>query len=179
MDLFNEAAATHAAAYLLRKAGGRMPASSLLSLMYLADRAALSQRRRHVTGSSFTGTAAGPVPAQVQDLALGSEVGSLWRRHLGAEGSNLVLLADTDDGDLTPAACKILDSLHGELGTLSPADLTQHLRQRCPEWSREDPLAPISLESVLRACGRSKEQVRDFVEDFDDSIRFRRFLGGC
>lgn len=177
MDLFNEAAATHAAAYLLRKAGGRMPASSLLSLMYLADRAALSQRRRHVTGSSFTGTAAGPVPAQVRDLARGSAGGTLWGRHLRTEGADLVLLADTDDGDLTPAACKILGTLHGELGALSPADLTQHLRQRCPEWSQEAPLATISAESILRACGKSEEQVRDIVEDLGCCAKVQRFFG--
>lgn len=51
--IFDEHKATQAAAYLLRRGGGRMRYMKLIKLLYLADRTALIETGSPITGDRF------------------------------------------------------------------------------------------------------------------------------
>lgn len=60
--MFNEKRAAQMAAYLLRKHGGKMSASKLMTLMYLSDRKSLELHGEPISGDNYTYVRDEPAP---------------------------------------------------------------------------------------------------------------------
>lgn len=165
MDLiFKEAAATEAVAQLLRQAGGRTNRLAILHLLYFAERRALSERGIQITGARAASTASGPVLVEVWNLAHGTGNRTTWQNRIRAEGDDLTLIAGADTGELSHYATRTLWSTYAEIGRCSLADLTQYLREHCPEWAGTGH-AEIPTEDILRACGKTDLEIQDISED--------------
>lgn len=59
--LFDERKAAQAAAFLLHKAGGRLPLLKLMKLLYLSERESLQKYGDTITGDTFVSMPNGPV----------------------------------------------------------------------------------------------------------------------
>jgi uncharacterized phage-associated protein len=62
---FNERKATQAAAYLLKRRGGKMSYMKLIKLLYFADRVALSRFGRPITTDRYVSMDRGPVLSHI------------------------------------------------------------------------------------------------------------------
>lgn len=174
--IFDEPAATDAAADLLRRAGGQASCLRILHMLYLAERRALSERGVRITGCRFAGLASGPVPAEILDLARGAGPCATWRSRIRPEEDRLRLLDGPEAGELSSYAARTLEDVYLDVGEIPLADLTRYLREHCPEWA-ENPQAPdIPAERILLACGKTTAQILQAVEDAACYAAVRRYL---
>ena len=91
---FREDKTTQAAAILIELGGGTINYLVLLKLLYLADRAALTQMGQPITFDHYVSMDYGPVPSTTYDLLKGTESadhGQYWNNHISVSYTHLTL----------------------------------------------------------------------------------------
>src|SRR5688572_10804079 len=107
---FNAVKATQAAALVLKARGGRCTRIELIKLLYLADREALNQLARPITGDAFVNMDKGPVLSAIFDFVKGNQFNPSWKASIKTEGSrDLVLKADPGDDEFSDKEVQILN----------------------------------------------------------------------
>lgn len=153
--------AVAAAAYLMKKHGGRASIFVLLKMMYAAEREALSNWHRPITGDSFASMRKGPVLSRTYDLIKGQVLATnsdmvKWSKHFSPRENNEIrLIADPDFDFLSERELKALDKADHEIGGLikQHGAIADRLHEQWPEW--KDPAKfgrgsiPLSLEEIL------------------------------
>ena len=169
MMRFNERKATQAAAYLLKRRGGRMSYLKLIKLLYFCDRAALARWGRPITTDRYFSMARGPVLSHVLDLvndgdAPGEEV--VWGAAVSApENYEVQLKADPGDDELSEAEVSVLEEVFRQYGHKSRWELVD-LAHELPEWKDpEGGAIPISYRDILAAQGISEEEIGAIEEE--------------
>jgi uncharacterized phage-associated protein len=169
--LFNERKAAQAAAFLLHRAGGRLPLLKLVKLLYLSERHSLKEYGDTITGDSFVAMPQGPVLSMTYDHINGglpsSEGGwTAWvadrsghdvalrdASMIGSPEEDLLALSETD--------IECLDAVWSQFGRMGKWDLVKYTHsEACPEW--EDPKGssrPIPPARLFKAFGCSPEEV--------------------
>lgn len=178
---FDERKTTAAAAYLLGKAGGQMPYLRLIKLLYLADRESWRRYDRPITGDRYVSMKFGPVLSETYDLICNEELraseGSPWSKTISTAGYDVKLTGNADVGPLSEAEIEILDEvcqLTEKLDRWRISELTHSL----PEW--EDPegsSVPISPESILKALGKSPEEIDAARQEAAERRHFEHLFG--
>lgn len=159
--VFNERKAAQAAGYLVRLSGGQMNVLSLIKILYLADRKALTLRGRPITGDQMVSMPHGPVLSRIYDeIKWGEQEGTQpgpWYEYLTERQSNDILLRNPSLGlttdELSDFERGILDEAYRSYGHLSPWDL-RRITHELPEY--QDPQGsslPIDPEVILREAG--------------------------
>jgi uncharacterized phage-associated protein len=172
---FNERKAAQAAAYLLKKHGGRLNYMKLIKLLYLADRMALVKRGYPITGDRMVSMPKGPVLSNILDLinwGQKREENSTWLEYISAPEGYEVRVANTslDYDELSEGDRQILDEIDAEYGKIdqwSLVDLTHEL----PEW--QDPRGssiPLDPAEILRAVGRSEREIQVVAENAEQAL---------
>lgn len=193
--LFDEVRTAQAAAYLLFRAGGKLPVIKLVKLLYLAERLSLKKYGEPITGDRLVSMPHGPVLSMTYDLingALLSEEGG-WESWISDRASHVVALRDpskirtpeTDLRRLSESDLEVLEEVWTEFGHWDRWDLVTHMHSgACPEW--EDPEGssrPIPYEVLFRKLGYSADESAALAErlsqqrrlnDGMDSPHFRR-----
>ena len=172
---FNERKAAQAAAYLLKKHNGRLNYMKLIKLLYLADRKALVVRGMPITGDRMVAMPQGPVLSGVLDLInWGRRPGedSVWLEYISPpEGYEVRLVDPNADLDrLSERECEILDQIDAVYGRIDKWSLVE-LTHQLAEW--HDPSGssfPIDPADILRAEGRSKEDIQRVSESADQAL---------
>lgn len=175
---FNERKAGQAAATLLREAGGKLPYMVLIKLLYLADRACLAESGCPITGDRYVSMAKGPVLSQVLDLISEGphpDRPSPWFDFVSApEGYDVTLVrdfADDEFGELSDYETSLLRRAWDDFGGIPKWDLIEVLHKTLPEW--EDPggsVRPIRPEDILRAVGKTDDEIREIEADRAASV---------
>lgn len=172
--LFDERKAAQAAAYLLHRAGGRLPLLKLMKLLYLAERRSFALHGEPLTGDALVSMPQGPVLSMTYDHcngALATREGG-WDTWISdRQGHDLELrdpsmirtpeqdLLALSDGDL-----EVLAAVWGEFGHIDRWALVRYTHDECPEW--EDPNGssrPIDPERLLAVLGYGSEQIAALV----------------
>jgi uncharacterized phage-associated protein len=172
---FNERKAAQAAAYLLKKHGGRLNYMKLIKLLYLADRASLIARGMPITGDHMVSMPKGPVLSGILDLInWGASSGerSAWLEYISPpEGYEVRLVtADPDLDRLSERECEILDEIDASYGKVDRWSLVE-LTHQLPEWC--DPCGsskPIDPAEILRASGRSDREIQRVSESAEQAL---------
>lgn len=160
------------AAYLMRKHGGRISIFFLMKMMYAAERLALIEWHRPITGDSFCCMPKGPVLSRTYDLAKGSVAGAnsdmkKWSTHISPrEGNDLKLLKDPDFDFLSDLEKDALNRGAEEISGLAKANglIADVLHKVWPEW--KDPSksgkgsVPLTLEEVLSEVIEDEDEVQ-------------------
>ena len=165
---FDERKAGQMAARLLRAAGGRRDVIKLVKLMYLCDRQALLDRGLPITGAYMVSMPWGPVLSEVLDeINLGKRPdsphdGSDWPQYVTQRDHNSVAaVSNVECADrLSRYEIRVIDQIIGIYGQIPKWDLVS-LTHDLPEW--KDPgrsSTPINPEDILRAAGRTEEDIR-------------------
>ncbi|HEY8748100.1 MAG TPA: Panacea domain-containing protein [Tepidisphaeraceae bacterium] len=152
-----------AAAVLLKtETAWRMSRLRLLKLLYIADREALTERARPITGDKPVAMDHGPVLSQTYDLIKGTDYASpQWERFMKTEGREVTLVEDPGVGKLTRYEITKLQevaSRYKECDDWAVADLTHSF----PEWIKNQPAKgtskPIPLDDLLDATGHAQDK---------------------
>lgn len=186
---FDEKRTAQAAAFLLFKAGGRLPVLKLMKLLYLAERESYRVFGEPITGDGLVSMPYGPVLSTTLDLMNGASrnVQDGWAAWMqGREGHNVALrdpsmirtpeqdLRALSDGDL-----EVLQSTWDKYGYIAKFDLVQLTHTgECPEW--EDPEGsslPIKMEKLFACLGYTPTGVRSAMQHLQEQRELRASLG--
>jgi len=173
---FRERETTQAAAYLVKRAGGRLNYTKLLKLLYLADRTLLVRYGKPITYDQWVSMRHGPVLSRTYDLIKTPESGGYWARHLATDGYDAVMREDPGSDDLSPAAVQVLEEVYeqfGGLDTWAVRDAAHDL----PEWTDPGNTAhPITYRSVLEVEGFGQEEVDAILENIEAQDALDRLI---
>ena len=176
--IFDEHKATQAAAYLLRRGGGRMRYMKLIKLLYLADRTALIETGSPITGDRFVAMKLGPVLSRVLDLiknpAPAAE--SIWQCSIACEGFDVVLVEDAGVDQLSEYTEMVLGRIFDQYGQESEWSLSD-LTHLLPEWTNPGTsVLPIDPADILRDGGYGEDELRMAISQADAVYRLRTAL---
>jgi uncharacterized phage-associated protein len=172
--LFDIEKSIAAAAYLTKKSGGSITVFKLVKMLYLADRIALLQWHRPITGDSFVSMKSGPVVSHIYDLIKGRILNQelrKWRAVFKKRSGNDVSLqdkaAEVDIDSLSPREVEALDCAFEQIKKLSKGDIASALHQLLPEW--RDPKGssiPIEPQEILKQT-ESAESIAEIEKELD------------
>jgi len=180
---FRERKAAQAAAHLLRRHSGEMYYLLLLKLLYLADRYALLETGRTITGDRMVSMDWGPVISQTYAListGVNPETGTgrQWYEYVSepAGWKVRVVKDDPETDELSEYEIDVLEQTDQTYGGWDRWVLSEWTHS-LPEW--HDPQGsslPIKLEEILRAEGKSEEEIQRIAEDAEASTFIQTFL---
>jgi hypothetical protein len=163
----DEKKATQVAARFLSAAGRSMHHLKLVKLIYLLDREALLRWGLPVTNDVYFSLPHGPVPSGVLDLILSED--GFWAQHISGPHEYVVTLQDeTGNDELSEAEEALIDELSDRYRTWDRFKLRDYTHT-LPEW--ENPGSgrlPIRIEDILKAGGKSPEQIEAIKRDVSD-----------
>lgn len=177
---FNEEKAGEAAAFLLRLAGGRLPYLTLIKLLYLADRQALVETGRPITGDAMYAMDNGPVLSAVLDRIKGRTAGNgRFRSYVSKpHGYDVELLADPpEEGELSRYECDVLSAVFNQYGRMGKNRLIGLLHETLPEW--KDPRGSsqvIDPATILRTAGWEDAAIAEAQQRAERAERVRRLV---
>jgi uncharacterized phage-associated protein len=168
VPLYDERKAAEAAAYLLHRADGHLPRTSLMCLLYWAERGSYRTFGEPLTGDTPVALDSGPALLRLHTFFMGA-VPNGGTRHLAGwlrisrSRFDVNLKKPWHVGDLrhsrlSAADVSVLDAVWESLGLMSRTRLVEHTKHQCSEWS--DPYGtakPISMLSLLKHLGFSNE----------------------
>lgn len=174
--LFNEKRTAQAAAFLLHRAGGRLPLLKLMKLMYLAERESLCKFGEPITGDRLVSMPHGPVLSMTYEHMNGNlrSVEGGWTTWVEDRAGHDLALRDlsmirTPEDDLLELSeddLEVLEATWQKFGHMSKFALRDYTHgEGCPEWT--DPhgsSAPIPLERLFTALGFSAVGVESAVQ---------------
>jgi hypothetical protein len=177
--MFNEEKTSHAAAYLLKLAGGRMAAGKLMRLLYLADREYYRTREYPITGDIAVSTSRGPALLATLALMDGAGRSACWDRLMSpVMGDAIALVADvgpdvgsdaqgrpSELAELCRGNITTLDEVfakHGQIGAWDESDAMREF----PEWEgTKSEGRPISIQAILAAVGKAPENIPAILDN--------------
>ena len=168
---FNERKAAQAAAYLLKRHGGRFNYMALIKLLYLADRKKLIECGSLISTDRLVSMPHGPALSEIyRRISEGPPHSGIspWFDYISAPTNYEVSLLgqDPETDELSRYELRILDSIDDEFGSWNVWDLRDYVH-RLPEY--EDPHGSshtIPIERILRVAGKSSEEIAETVADF-------------
>jgi len=165
---YNANKATQAAAYLLKKNGGKMSHMKLIKELYLADRVALDKWGVTITGDAYFSMKQGPVLTNILDQMNTPEYEEVWAKYISPIQNNTVSLntADINDDELSLSDKAILDEIFEKYKNVDKWELVKICHDTLPEW--EDPgsgRSEIFVEDILKALGKDNETIEDIKEE--------------
>lgn len=163
---YNPRKAAQAAAYMVRLAPqGKIDVYALIKMLYLADRKALIERGRPITGDAMVSMPHGPVLSWTYDEAKAPEEiqNQFWRDYLSEREDNLVSLrrGDAPTDELSEYERKTIEGVYREYSQLHFGDLKK-LTHSLPEYTDPNGSSlPIDPALILKEAGWSDEDIQD------------------
>ncbi len=163
---FNPKKSAQAAAVLLQRNGGDMDKYLFIKMLYLADRKAIERWEEPITGDSAASMQHGPVLSNVYDLTKGDCPGGRtdWEPFISdadAQTNRIVLRADPGVDELSKAEIAILEAVHAQFKDCTWKQMRE-FTHTLPEYENVGRGSkPIRTESILKAVGRTDEEVAD------------------
>ncbi len=178
--VFDERKAAEAAALLLERHGGTMAYIKLIKLLYLADRQALIQTGRTITGDRMVSMDHGPVLSQVYDChKSGLAEGGPWQEYISPPSNyDVTLLASPKLRALSPYEVELVENVFKQFGHLRKWDLVDYMHT-LPEWENPHGSAlPIDARVILREAGKSDEEIEHIAAEVEALHAFKALAAG-
>lgn len=186
--LFNEKRTAQAAAFMLHRAGGRLPLLKLMKLLYLAERESLRVFGEPISGDKLVSMPMGPVLSVTYNLMNGGipSIQGGWEtwiedragHDLGLRDPSMIRSPEKDLLELSDGDLEILDRVWRQYGHKDKFALVEHTHNGgCPEW--EDPMGsshPIPLERLFRELGYSEEGIKSAIEHLNEQAHLNTTL---
>jgi len=187
--LFNEKRTAQAAAFLLHRAGGRLPLLKLVKLMYLAERESIRVFGEPISGDRLVSMPHGPVLSRTLDMmnGWGGEAQGGWNdwvedragHDLALRDPSMIRSPEQDLLELSDGDLEILESVWSEFGHMGKFELVEYTHSgACPEW--EDPHGssrPIPPGRLLKALGYDGEALQSIMQHLNERARLNAVLG--
>ncbi len=181
---YRERKTAQAAAHLLALNGGEMHYLLLIKLLYLADRHALINVGRPITGDWLVSMDYGPVLSQTLTLISpgvnpDNGVGHDWYEYISeptADKKVGPLKQNAESDELSESDLDTLGHIFETYGGWDRWKLSKWTHT-LPEW--RDPHGSslqIAPETILREAGKSEEDVERIRNDGEEALFVRQFL---
>jgi len=169
---FREDKTTQAAAILIELGGGTINYLVLLKLLYLADRAALTQMGHPITFDRHVSMNLGPVPSTTYDLLKGTaapDYGQYWNKHISPPAVYAVTLtAPTGTDKLSDAEIDVLRETYAQYGHVPWSEFPALCHRILPEWRYpQGSSTTIEYEEILRAVLEDEADVEAIRAELD------------
>lgn len=171
--IFQQTKVAQAAAWFLAQSSGEMTILKLMKLLYLADRQALQDLDRTITGDRMVSMPHGPVLSQTLELANGqiTSVPGGWDSWIQDRADRNIALRQGVEANrsalncLSDAEFEMLEKVQQKFGSWSAIQLRDYTHRSCAEW-RDPNGSSVSIKStaVLMAVGKTAEQARAISE---------------
>lgn len=170
--------AIQAAAVILRKSpNGRMNYMKLLKLIAIAEREALKETGRMITGVKIVAMERGPVPVQIYRSIEGQRAKvERWEKFVRTDNYDVYLIKNPGVSKLSRFEIARLQEITDRHVHHDEWDMVEITHQH-PEWQKNKvvrgdavKMRPISLEDILQAVGRS-----DSKEIAEEALKQRGF----
>jgi uncharacterized phage-associated protein len=152
----------------------------LLKLLYVADREALAETGRPITGGPVVAMANGPVLSEVYDLIRGQHREMpQWGAFLRKDRYSLEMTNDPDVGSLSKYEIKKLQEVaqkHAEHDEWEMVLVTHEF----PEWIKNNPgqsSKPILLCEILEAIGQGPQDRAEIIKEAHELASIQSLLG--
>ena len=142
--------------------GGRLGRMRLLKLLYIADREALAETARPITGDDAVAMDFGPVLSQTYHFIRDDKnfSGHIWRRHFKNDGNMVELLEDPGEELLSDYEADVLRRVAQKYQSLSDMQLSD-LTHDFGEWLKNEPpkgsSRRISANDLLEAVNLGED----------------------
>lgn len=174
-----------ATAYLCKLNGGKLNVLHLIKMLYQADRTALVDWHRTITGDRFVSMRNGPVLSKIYDLMCGRVVGphmEAWNSVFRPRDGNTISLKTTqiDLGPLSQREIEALDIAFKKFRKVPVGRLVEFLHKTLPEWTDPgDSSKPIDPKEILFDAGLSPDEVAEIEEELAFFGAAKKALQAC
>jgi uncharacterized phage-associated protein len=161
---FDEVKTTQAAAFLLKKNGGKMNYMKLIKLLYLADREAISLWERPLTGDAYVSMDNGPVLSRVLDKINYGKVPSMksyWHRYISRPASyNVSVIREPEFDELSKRETKLLEDIFEKYERYDQWEMVDICHKVLPEWKNPNGTSiPIYPDDILKALNKTEMDI--------------------
>jgi uncharacterized phage-associated protein len=139
----------------------------LLKLLYIADREALREIGRTISGDNHAALKKGPILSEFYDIIKGETVlSSHFAKCFSSAGYQLILKKDAGNGHLNRYEIRKLRAISAEYMNVDDEDLSE-ITHAFPEWIKNRPPGdssrPIPLTDIADAVGKggSKQGIQE------------------
>jgi uncharacterized phage-associated protein len=170
---FDEAKTTQAAAFLLKKNGGKMNYMKLIKLLYLADRRAISLWERPLTGDTYVSMDNGPVLSKVLDKINYGKVPSkksYWHKYISRPISyNVSITREPEYDELSAREIKLLEYIFRKYKSFDQWKMVDICHDILPEWKNPDGTSiPIHIDDILKALNKTEMDIIAIDEELSN-----------
>jgi uncharacterized phage-associated protein len=152
----------------------------VLKLLYIADREALGETGRPITGGPAVAMERGPVLEEVYSLIRGQHPDMpLWDRYFRKDRYSLAMTEDPDVRQLSKYEIQKLQQVAEKYAELDEWDLSA-ITHGFPEWRKNDPgqsSRRIPLEDMVQAVVEEGEDAKKIVDEACERTRIERLFG--
>jgi uncharacterized phage-associated protein len=171
-----------ATAFLIEREGGSDSMFVLVKKLYWADRMALIQWGKSITGDSLASLDKGPIVSGIYNLfkGQGSETDLIeWNEIITKlEKFKIGVRKEADKSVLSERELEALEAARKTINGIR-GSIPRWLHLNCPEW--EDPRGssiPIDPSTILRKAGKSEDEIKE-VEEENEEVRLLNLLLGA
>ncbi|MEE9277414.1 MAG: Panacea domain-containing protein [Dehalococcoidia bacterium] len=171
--VFNAEKTAQAAAYLINRHGGQLNYMVLIKLLYLSDRRSLIETGLPITGDRMVSMDNGPVLSRIlNQINMGEPNGNdaPWYRYI-TEPKNYDIATKTADvptDELSQYEISVLNDFDDKFGGWDKWRLVEWTHS-LPEWHNpHGSMIPISPDEILRAAGKSAEDIEAITADAEE-----------
>jgi len=170
--------ATQAVARLIQSSGGPIDYLRVIKLIYLADRESLRKRGVPIVGGQYYSMRKGPVISEVMNF-VGKRNAPGWKEMISPRYGNEIRLQGKPSFEaLSQSEIDILDEVVEFHSSRTTEELVSWCHKHCAEYEKValDGRKPITIESILRAVGKSQKAINNIVQEAKSLIELDRLL---
>ena len=170
--MFREDKTTQMAARFLQLAGGCLPYTQLMKLLYIADKQMLVEHGKPITYDRWFALKYGPALSSTYNLIKEEAPSTYWSDYIKTENSDVTLSSSPGADALSIAEDCIIDKVFAEYKGSSRWPIVDVVHEPLDWEDLEDTSKELTYEAVLRVEGFDEEDIAGILENIrvqDDS----------
>lgn len=165
--MFNSRKMLQIISYLLQLNDNKMDKIKLMKELYLIDRMAINEENMSISGDDYFSLPHGPVLSQTLNILGDIVEGNEWSEYLAVDKHTIVLKKDFDEGRLSKQDKYYINAISDKYKSYAPFELRDYTHQ-LPEWTDpEGSNRKIYFADIMRALGKSEDEIQDAKEEYD------------
>lgn len=163
--------------YLLSLNGNKMNLLKLMKELYLSDRLSIEERDTSISGDVYFSMNHGPVLSATLNLIRNGEFKNYFSQTKVSYFPDLILKQTAGDSFLSAKDKEYLKAISDQFKNASCWELEEYTH-KLPEW--KDPSGSstkIRYQDIMRALGRSEEEIAEAKKEYDQICNFNKQLG--
>lgn len=181
--IFNPDKSAQAGAYLLKLNGGDMDKYKWIKMLYWADRESLAKWTEPITGDRPISAPYGQILETIYDLTKSCPPSLLerWGKYISEadnDGNRIRLKSDPGTDELSRAEIAILDATYRKFKNFRFGELKTFFASLQEHEDIEGTSKPLPVERILKAVGKSDQQIQEAEKEQRSDKIANLILGG-